>query len=73
MLLGSQNYMGSLLPVGFDWEIKLSVEWPMASPGDRGRTLGFTGKGTDEGEESPLLGKKEDTGLRAVEDRVTIM
>lgn len=33
MLLGSQNYMGSLLPVGFDWEIKLSVEWPMASPG----------------------------------------
>ena len=45
----------------------------MASPGDRGRTLGFTGKGTDEGEESPLLGKKEDTGLRAVEDRVTIM
>jgi hypothetical protein len=43
----------------------------MAGQEDKGRTLGFTGKGTEEAE-SPLPGR-EDAGLNAVEDRVSII
>jgi hypothetical protein len=45
----------------------------MAVQEDRGRTLGFEGKGTEEGLRITTAGKEEDAGLRATEDRAPAM